>query len=415
MKEGITKPDKHGLKLGAALHFADRPERLRAMRTLLVLLALAATSFAGPGPWDLDHLKQPPKAEWGAKQELTQEVWYEGEPFQGKPTRVFAYVGRPEGAGPFPAVVLVHGGGGEAFRDWAAHWAKRGYVAIAMDTAGRGPKKAANPDAGPDQDDKTKFRTDLAPPEMWTYHAVAAAIRAHSLLLSLPEVDAKRTALTGISWGGYLTCIIAGVDDRFKAAVPVYGCGFLHENSAWKSNFLDRMAPDAREQWVKLWDPSSYLANVRCPIFFLNGTNDFAYPLDSYRKCYELVRPELRHLSIIVALPHGHIWNFPEPDFFIDSILSGTAPLPVLSAIEVKGESATAKLSAKSAPAKAELHFTADIGEWQKRQWETIAAEVRDGEVIAPLPAARPLTFYLSVTDPRGPRASSPHAELPAK
>jgi len=29
--------------------------------------------------------------------------------------------------------------------------------------------------------------------------------------------------VTGISWGGYLTCIVAGIDDRLKAAVPVYG------------------------------------------------------------------------------------------------------------------------------------------------------------------------------------------------
>lgn len=31
----------------------------------------------------------------------------------------------------------------------------------------------------------------------------------------------------------YMTCIAAGLDNRFKAAVPVYGCGFLHENSVW--------------------------------------------------------------------------------------------------------------------------------------------------------------------------------------
>ncbi len=63
----------------------------------------------------------------------------------------------------------------------------------------------------------------------WTYHAVSSAILAHSLLLSMKQVDADKTCLTGISWGGYLTCIVAALDNRFKAAAPVYGCGYMDE------------------------------------------------------------------------------------------------------------------------------------------------------------------------------------------
>src|SRR5437588_585808 len=81
-------------------------------------------------------------------------------------------------------------------------------------------------DGGPDQGDDEKFGSvDKPVAEQWPYHAVAAVVRAHSLVRSFPEVDADRTAVTGISWGGYLTCIVAGIDPRFKAAVPVYGCG----------------------------------------------------------------------------------------------------------------------------------------------------------------------------------------------
>jgi dienelactone hydrolase len=376
-----------------------------------ILTFLVAAFAHAENPWSLEHLRQPPKADWGAKDGLTQEVWYEGEPFAGKATRIFAYVGRPEGAGPHPAVVLVHGGGGEAFRDWAVHWAKRGYVSIAMDTAGKGPKKSVNPDAGPDQEDRTKFRTDLPARDMWTYHAVAAAIRGHSLLLSLPEVDKAKTALTGISWGGYLTCIIAGVDERFKAAVPVYGCGFLHENSAWKAQWLDKMAPEARAEWVAKWDPSSHLANVRCPILFFNGTNDFAYPLDSYRECYNLVRPELRHISVIIELPHGHMWRFPEPDAFIDSVLLGKDPLPRLGDIEVKDGIARARLTSSKPPVGAELCYTLDSGPWQKRKWKSSAAEIKDGIVTAKIPDGRGVTFFLSVTDKNGAKATTAHTE----
>src|SRR5690606_33907498 len=131
------------------------------------------------------------------------------------------------GEGPFPAMVLVHGGGGKAFPEWARLWADRGYAAIAMDLSGRGPDGERLPDGGPEQSDGEKFR-DFEPDEagrMWSYHAVAAAVRAHSFLAARPEVDGDRIGVTGISWGGYLTCIVAGIDDRVKVAVPVYGCG----------------------------------------------------------------------------------------------------------------------------------------------------------------------------------------------
>jgi dienelactone hydrolase len=75
-------------------------------------------------------------------------LYYEGEPYRGKPTRVFAYLARPEKAeGRLPAMVLVHGG--TAFPGWAELWARRGYVALAMGLAGQGPGRVRRPDGGP--------------------------------------------------------------------------------------------------------------------------------------------------------------------------------------------------------------------------------------------------------------------------
>jgi len=107
-----------------------------------------------------------------------------------------------------------------------------------MDTSGRGKDRKKLPDGGPEQSDQTKFRNFDAgdTKNMWTYHAIADVILSHSLLLSLPKVDKNRTGVTGISWGGYLTCIVAGVDHRFKAATPTYGCGFLERKIIWKIN-----------------------------------------------------------------------------------------------------------------------------------------------------------------------------------
>lgn len=237
-------------------------------------------------PWNLAELSNPPEFAWQDIESSVRSLSYAGESYQGKPTRVFAYYASPGTLQAnilldrdLPAVVLVHGGGGTAFREWAELWAKRGYAAIAMDLAGYRPHEGVNQhqrenrtrlaEGGPDQGDDEKFGSiDKEAEQQWPYHAVANVIRAHSLIRSFASVDADRTAVTGISWGGYLTCIVAGVDNRFKAAVPVYGCGFLHENSAWLDR-LGRMSPEQRDRWVKLWDPSQYLPAVSMPILFV--------------------------------------------------------------------------------------------------------------------------------------------------
>jgi dienelactone hydrolase len=387
------------------------------VRLAVLALVLAPTLALGQsttGPWDVKTLQTATvRPEWGAEVGKAREVYYPGEPYKGKPTRVFAYYAKPAGDGPFPAVVLVHGGGGKAFREWAEHWAGRGYCALAMDLAGKGPKGPL-PDGGPDQGDDTKFGEfdDATVRDMWTYQAVAAVLRGHTLLAGLPEVDKERVAVTGISWGGYLTCIVAGLDHRLKAAVPVYGCGFLHEDSVWKPR-LDGFPAARRDRWVKTFDPSVYLPGVKCPILFLNGTNDFAYPLDSYRKCYELVTAP-KTLSVRLRLPHGHIWTFGEPDTFIDSHLKKGDPLPALGPMTRDNETISAKVTARGELKSGSLFYAVAEGPWQKRDWKTVPAVVKDGQVIARLPADRPLVYYLGVTDARGLEVSTPHVEVPA-
>ena len=362
------------------------------------------------GPWNMAALSNVPPATWGEAKEQIQEVYYEGESFMGKPTRVFGYCGKPDGPGPFPGIVLVHGGGGTAFRDWVKHWVKNGYGALAMDLAGKGPDGRL-PDGGPDQGDNMKFR-NFGPDEtkdIWTYQAVAAVIRGHSLLASLKEVDPERTALTGISWGGYLTCIVAGLDHRFKAAVPVYGCGFIHEKSAWVDSCFAKMADDLKQRWVENFEPSRYLGQARCPMLFVNGTSDFAYPLESYQKSYNLVKSPVT-LSIQINRPHGHIWTFPEVDAFIDSYLKKNESLLNIGPTTVEGEHASAVFAGSGTVAKAQL----DYATAKDRVWQSLPAEVNGKSVTVKLPAVRPIIFYIKVTDERGLSISNPHLELPS-
>lgn len=373
--------------------------------------------------WNVPELLSPPRTvEYGEVEGLTRAVWYESEPFEGKPTRVFAWLGRPAETAdraPKPAMLLVHGGGGKAFREWARHWAERGYVALAMDTAGQGPDGKRHAQAGPDQSDAVKFRhfTAAEAKDMWTYHAVAAVLRGHGLLASLPEVDRGRIGITGISWGGYLTCLTAGLDPELKVAVPVYGCGFLGENSCWKDTSLAAMTPEARALWLRLFDPSETIGRARLPILFLNGTKDFAYPPDSYRKTYRLVPPEHRTLSVRTELPHGHIWTFPEVDAFVDHALRPGPQSPPLTRFgdpEHDGKTVRAPILSGPAPVSAELHWTTDTGDWKSRRWTSVPAEITPEDVRATPPEARPLTFFFTAKDSRGLVTGSSHDEIPA-
>lgn len=404
---------------------------MRSSATIIALivwatsLAYAAEPQRNFGPWNLAELKKTPTVTFGRKDGLTQEVYYTGENFRGKPTRIFGYLARPEtGKGPFPAMLLVHGGGGLAFPQWATIWAKRGYVALAMDTAGQGPQvkpsdhlKAEErfhlPDGGPNQSKTYKFPnfTDDQVRDVWTYHAVAAVIRGHSLLAAQKEVDPDRIGITGISWGGYLTCIVSGLDDRLKVSIPVYGCGHLDNNSMWLNEFAE-MTPDLKARWLKYWDPSQYVGGIHCPILFVNGTNDAAYPLDSYQLTYRHVQQP--NLCIKVRLPHGHPdgWSIPDVYVFADSILKQEAAYPRLSPLEIVGKNAQAKSLSKTSVINGELNYTTDTGNWTKREWKTIPATFSDGILRAEIPSQRPIVIYLNGSDSRGAVCSTPHLTL---
>jgi cephalosporin-C deacetylase-like acetyl esterase len=366
-------------------------------------------------PWDLQKLSKAPEFEWTDSNKV-RLLYYEGEPYQGKPARVFAYYATPGTLSEdpskdenLPAIVLVHGGGGTAFSEWVELWAKRGYAAIAMDLAGRGPNRAQMADGGPDQQDSVKFGQIEAPlSDQWTYHAVANVIRAHSLLRSFREVDVNRTGLTGISWGGYLTCIVAGLDNRFKVAVPIYGCGFLHQNSYWLHEFAN-MSTENKNKWITYWDPSQYVGSATMPMFFVNGGTDFAYPPDSYSKTYDLVQSP-KNIRFVPDLAHGHIFDRPkEVEVFIEHHLRDGIPLAKITSMDITEKQVTANVESETKLVSAELHYTFDepTGDPKTRTWLTQPAKVEHKKIISEHPPKDAKIWFLTVADERDMMVSS--------
>jgi dienelactone hydrolase len=148
---------------------------------LLVVLALAGTAEAG----EFVHFKS------------------------GNATLV-GYLAQPRGKGPFPAVVLLHGGGFHAqMLTWADRLSRWGYVALSVDSFSprglQGQGNVAKEQAGD-------------------------AFEALHYLVGLPQVRANAVALIGFSYGGSSTLadleqgssIARLYPERFRAGVAFY-------------------------------------------------------------------------------------------------------------------------------------------------------------------------------------------------
>jgi len=120
-----------------------------------------------------------------------------------------AYLLLPEGKGPFPAMVVVFydakTGAGltkSEYRDFAWQLAKRGFVTLSL---------GSNP--GTYYPSKEKLQ--LQP---LSYHAYEAA-NCHTILASLPQVDAKRIGVMGHSYGGKWAMFASCLYDKFACGV----------------------------------------------------------------------------------------------------------------------------------------------------------------------------------------------------
>jgi len=374
----------------------------------------------GKIPWDFEVLGKAPDYNWIDQTDSVWSMTYTGEIYEGKVTEVFAYYASPETLGilpsncvKFPGIVLVHGGGGTAFHIWALEWAKKGYAAIAMDLSGNRPlppEEQENPwgskgnrleAGGPKQDDVHKFfRLGEMFNEQWQFHSVSNIVRSHSLIRSFPGVNSEKIAITGISWGGYLTNLVAGIDHRFRAAVPVYGSGFLHEGSAWDNQF-DSLGADATLRWVELWDPSSYVSNATTPMLFINGTNDFAYFVENWQRTANLAKTG--QFSMIPELKHSHFHGAEPAEIyrFISHQLEGKSEF--ISSIKIKQKANQTRYAITSASKEVYLVYTTDSRRSPEREWIVEPLEKAKGKVSIPEDAK---LWYIYWVDKWGNRRS---------
>jgi dienelactone hydrolase len=248
--------------------------------------------FPPRGPLAIEWLPELPPEEGIAMRPLR----YNGAPWAGKPQRIYAIFAQPAGAGPFPALLLIHGGGQTPTPSNLAYFVKRGYACLAFDWSGlRDGRQPAEVTVWPAAVQDSHFGTLLQHGrDGLLYQATAAALRGIDVLVEQPRIDRERIGVQGVSWGGYLTWLVNGLDPRLKAAVATYGTGHLIDQWNEMRDDLRRRTPPERALILGRLDPPAFAARQQSPIMFVSGTNDFFGQLPQAEKLLAAVTADHR-------------------------------------------------------------------------------------------------------------------------
>jgi len=319
-----------------------------------------------------------------------EKFYFSGESYQGKPTRIFAIFNTPKNVkAPFPAVVLVHGGGGTAFSQWVKKWNDAGFAALSIAVEGqtdmvnknsstRANKWQRHQWAGPA---RTAIYGDSKQPlrDQWMFHASSAVIRAHNLLRSFKEIDATKIGLSGISWGGVISSTVLGFDQRFAFAVPIYGSGTLSTMDNQYGKALQN-----NELYKTFWEPNLRIANYQGPILWLTGLKEKHFSLDAQAQTYNTASGT-HQVTILEKLKHSHGagWAPKEPYAFARAVVD-KKELPMSFAGQViDKQSITVSLNKAKQAGKitsATLWLTKDSGHTGQRKWQQLPVTVSENK-----------------------------------
>lgn len=168
--------------------------------------ALVLLTLGGCGP------TEPSTAEYGPNDMQIPPIDVPGA--RAAPVSIPAAFKLPQGKGPFPAVIVLHGCGGRGASQliWAQRLNRWGYAALIPDSmTPRGVKRVCEPDA-----------QELVTPR----DRVADVGAAVAWLRTQPEIDSGRIAVLGLSHGG-MTAVLATERTYawfgLRAAVDYYG------------------------------------------------------------------------------------------------------------------------------------------------------------------------------------------------
>lgn len=187
----------------------------------------------------------------------------------------------------YPLALNIHGGPhqmwgpGESslFHEWQLH-AASGYVVF-----------YCNPHGSDGYGEKFMSALHAGWGEI-AYKDVMAGVDA---LLEKGFVDEQRMAVTGGSYGGYMTAWIIGQTDRFVSAVSqrgVYNLVSFYGTSDVPSLISGEFDVEPWEDHELLWkhSPLAYAHRMKTPLLLLHAENDFRVPIEQAEQLFAFVR-----------------------------------------------------------------------------------------------------------------------------
>ena len=193
----------------------------------------------------------------------------------------------PAGAGPFPAVVMVHGSGPHArdeFQVFAAYCTLLGVAVIADDKRGIGESAGSYPG-------------ESATPS--TIDVLARDAQAEVRFLGqLPQVDPARIGLLGDSQAGWIIALAAARERAIRWAVPLVGPTVsVDENDYWARLAGEgavqpvgtnaEMTAKVRAAGRSGFDPEPWLRKLTIPVHWIFADDDRNVPT---QLCIERLR-----------------------------------------------------------------------------------------------------------------------------
>jgi dienelactone hydrolase len=193
----------------------------------------------------------------------------------------------PKGKGPFPGVIVQHGlpDTKEGMLPAGIDLARTGALAILIDAPFNRPQQGrvrSDPltFTPKDRDEQIQLIVDLR--------------RAIDVLVARPDVNTKRLAYFGVSYGAAMGGLLAAVENRMRAYVLAVGDGGLVSHFAGPDDTdgpLQALPADDRERWLAAMrpiEPINFIGQAApAALLFLAGTKDESVPQEDARRFHQ--------------------------------------------------------------------------------------------------------------------------------
>ena len=266
------------------------PHRLAAWRKQIpTLRAQVLDLFFRGHPKGL--LTEQPQVHWGDRIKTSagytiRKLRYEGYPGLWVPALLY----EPDQLGEKAPAVLNpngHHAGGKAMDYKQArciNLAKRGMLALNTEFLGMGELRA-------DMDHNRIAHLDLCGiAGIGVFYLLMK--RGLDVLLAHPKADPERTAMTGLSGGGWQTALLAALDERVKVIVPVAGHSAVWQRRGCIEDIGDQEQCPADLCTIADYDALSALFAPRPTLLMYNRHDDCCFQTRRARKSiYEPIRP----------------------------------------------------------------------------------------------------------------------------